>query len=77
MLLTHCSRIDYNLVGQIDCHGVLLPLHRGERAAREPSLGGKVRVWDDDCGGVPEEAEVVPRDLAAVLQTPSVVEGCS
>ena len=76
-LLTHCSRVDSNLVGQIDCHGVLLPLYCGERAAGESSFGGKVRVWDDDSGGVPEEVGVVPRVLAAVLQIPSVVEGCS
>ena len=76
-LLTHCGRVDSNLVGQIDCHGVLLLLHRGERAAKEPALCGKVRVWDDGSGGVPEEVGVVPQDSAAVLQTPSVVEGCS
>ena len=70
MLLTHHSQVDLDLVGQIDCHGVLLPLHRGERAAGEPSLGGKVRVWDDDCGGVPQEGVV--SDLAAV---PPVVGG--
>ena len=72
MLLTHRSRVDSNLVGQIDCHCVVLPLHHGERAAGEPSLDGKVRVWGDDSGGVPEEVGVVPWDLAAV---PLVVEG--
>ena len=71
-LLLHHGRVGWDLVGQIDCHGVPLPLHRGERAARELSLGGKVRVWDDDSGGVPEEVGVVPWDLAAV---PPVVEG--
>ena len=76
-LLTHRSQVDSNLGGQIDCHGVLLQLHCGEIAAGESSLGGKVRVWDDDSGGVPEEVGVVPQVLAAVLQTPLVVEGCS
>jgi len=71
MLLTHHSQVDLDLVGQIDCHGVLLPLHRGERAAGEPSLGAKGRLWDDDSEGVPEEVGVVPWDSA------SVVEGCS
>ena len=60
-----------DLFGQIDCHGVPLPLHRGERAAGEPSPCGKVSVWDDDSGGVPQKKGVVS-DLAAV---PPVVEG--
>ena len=60
-----------DLVGQIDCHGVPLPLHRGERAAGEPSFDGKVRVWDNNSGGVPQKEGDVS-DLAAV---PPVVEG--
>ena len=32
------------------------------------------RVWDGDWVGVAEEVGVVPQNLAAVLQTPPVVE---
>ena len=75
MLLTHRSRVDSNLAGQIDCHGVPLLLHCRWRAIGEPSLGAKVRLWDDDSEGVPEEVGVVPQDSAAVFQTLSVAEG--
>ena len=45
--------------------------------AGKPSPRDKVsgcRVWDGDCGDVPEEVGVVPQNSAAVLQTSPVVE---
>jgi len=75
MFLTHHSRVDLDLVGQIDRHhAVPLLLPHGERVAVEPPPGDKVqgcRVWDDNSGGVVQKERVVP-DLAAV---PLVVEG--
>lgn len=75
MFLTHHSRVDLDLVGQIDRHrAVPLLLPHGERVAVEPPPGDKVqgcRVWDDNCEGVAQKEGVVP-GLAAV---PLVVEG--
>ena len=54
MFLTHHSRVDLHLVGQIDRHrAVPLLLPHGERVAVEPPPGDKVqgcRVWDEMVG---------------------------